>query len=107
MSQYEAVHANSESPGDSRPTALQIVKDKGAEGKLKGKVIVITGTSSGIGIETVRALAATGATLFLTARDLAKAETALAGILNPQQIELVQMDQGPWTTFVPPLRRFL
>jgi NAD(P)-dependent dehydrogenase (short-subunit alcohol dehydrogenase family) len=33
------------------------------EGKLEGKVIVITGTSSGIGIETARALSATGATL--------------------------------------------
>ncbi|KAF7546535.1 hypothetical protein G7Z17_g8372 [Cylindrodendrum hubeiense] len=94
MSRYEAAHVSPKGPGDSRPTALQIIKDEGAEGKLDGKVIVITGTSSGIGIETVRALATTGAKLFLTARDLAKAETALAGILDPKRMELVQMDQG-------------
>ena len=63
------------------------------EGKLKGKVIVITGTSSGIGIETARALSATGATLYLTARNLDKAKTALAGILEPGRVELVEMNQ--------------
>jgi NAD(P)-dependent dehydrogenase (short-subunit alcohol dehydrogenase family) len=93
MSPYAAAHANPEGPGDSRPTALQIVKDEGMEGKLKGKVIVITGTSSGIGIETVRALSATGATLYLTARNLVKAKTALADILEPGRMELVEMDQ--------------
>ncbi|KAK7418290.1 hypothetical protein QQX98_004075 [Neonectria punicea] len=94
MSRYEAAHVNPEGPGDSRPTALQIVKDEGAEGKLKCKVIVITGTSSGLGIETVRALASTGATLFLTGRDIAKSKTVLAKILNPERMELIQMDQG-------------
>jgi NAD(P)-dependent dehydrogenase (short-subunit alcohol dehydrogenase family) len=63
------------------------------EGKLADKVIVITGVSSGIGIETVRALAATGANLYLTARNLPKAQTALADIFKPNQMELVQMDQ--------------
>ncbi|KAH8658990.1 hypothetical protein BGZ61DRAFT_370703 [Ilyonectria robusta] len=93
MSRYSAAHSNPNGPGDSRPTALQIIKDEGVEGKLKGKVIVITGTSSGIGIETVRALAATGATLFLTARSPTKAKTALAGILEPARMEIVEMDQ--------------
>ena len=37
-------------PGDARPTALQIVKDEGMEGTLKGKAVFITGASSGIGI---------------------------------------------------------
>ncbi|KAL1856963.1 hypothetical protein Daus18300_010523 [Diaporthe australafricana] len=93
MSRYAAAHSKTNGPGDARPTALQIIKDEGAEGTLKGEVIVITGTSSGIGIETVRALAATGATLFLTARDLAKAESALAGIFEPSRMELIKMDQ--------------
>jgi NAD(P)-dependent dehydrogenase (short-subunit alcohol dehydrogenase family) len=67
--------------------------DEGMEGKLQGEVIVITGTSSGIGIETVRALALTGATLYLTARDLVKAQSALDGIFDPSRMELITMDQ--------------
>jgi len=55
-------------PGDSRPTALQVVKDEDRLGKLDGLVVVITGCSSGIGIETLRAIHATGATTFATAR---------------------------------------
>ncbi|KAJ4074927.1 hypothetical protein BFJ70_g16425 [Fusarium oxysporum] len=93
MSRYASVHENPQGPGDTRPTALQIIKDEGAEGKLKGKVIVITGTSSGIGIETVRALSVTGARLFLTARGLEKAKKALDGIFVESRMELVQMDQ--------------
>lgn len=93
MSRYTTAHANPQGPGDARPTALQIIKDEGVEGKLIGKVIVITGTSSGIGVETVRALSATGARFFLTARDLDKARIALAGIFNPDRMELVEMDQ--------------
>ncbi|KAJ3545401.1 hypothetical protein NM208_g2530 [Fusarium decemcellulare] len=93
MSRYAAAHANPQGPGDARPTALQIIKDEGVEGKLKDKVIVITGVSSGIGIETVRALSVTGAKFFLTARDLAKAKTALAEFFDPSRMELVEMDQ--------------
>lgn len=92
MSRYAEAHSNPAGPGDARPTALQIIKDEGVEGKLVGKVIVITGTSSGIGIETARALSLTGARLFLTARDLDKAKSALDGILEPDRVELVEMD---------------
>ncbi|GFF30952.1 WW domain-containing oxidoreductase [Aspergillus udagawae] len=94
MSRYAEAHAKPNGPGDARPTALQIIKDEGVEGKLKDKVIVITGTSSGIGIETTRALATTGATLFLTARDVAKAQSALAGIFEPSRMEIIEMDQA-------------
>ncbi|KAH8822103.1 hypothetical protein F5884DRAFT_657109 [Xylogone sp. PMI_703] len=92
MSRYEAAHKNIKGPRDDRPTALQIVKDEGMENKLKGKVIVITGTSSGIGVETARALVTTGATLYLTARDLTKTKEALGDILGSGRAELVQMD---------------
>ncbi|SPJ82308.1 related to reductases [Fusarium torulosum] len=94
MSRYAEAHLNPAGPGDARPTALQIIKDEGAEGKLAGKVIVITGTSSGLGIETARALSLTGAKLLLTARDLNKAKTALDGILEPGRVELVEMDNA-------------
>lgn len=91
MSRYAAAHKNPHGPGDARPTAMQIVKDEGMESKLHSKVIVITGTSSGLGIETARALAATGATLYLTARDLEKAKGALEGFFDPSRMKLVEM----------------
>ncbi|KAJ6096231.1 hypothetical protein N7486_006977 [Penicillium sp. IBT 16267x] len=92
MSRYAAAHVSPKGPGDSRPTALQIVEDERMEGKLKGKVIVITGTSSGLGIETARALFTTGAKLYLTARNVTKAKTALADILQPGRTEFIEMD---------------
>ncbi|KAJ5387901.1 hypothetical protein N7509_010442 [Penicillium cosmopolitanum] len=94
MSRYAAAHIDPQGPGDARPTALQIVQDEGFKGKLTGKVAVVTGVSSGLGIETVRALAATGATLYLTARNLEKAEAALADIFDSSTMTLVQMDQA-------------
>ncbi|KAJ5628468.1 short-chain dehydrogenase/reductase-like protein [Penicillium lividum] len=92
MGLYTAAHSNPQGAGDARPTALQIIQDESLEGKLSEKVIVLTGSTSGIGIETARALSATGATLFLTARDTTKAEKALAGLLNPTRVHLVKMD---------------
>lgn len=92
MSRYAEAHSNPAGPGDARPTALQVIKDEAVEGKLAGKVIVITGTSSGIGIETARALSLTGARLLLAARDLDKATSALDGILERERVELVEMD---------------
>ena len=98
MSPYAAAHINPQGPGDARPTALQIIHDESLEDKLVGKVIVITGTSSGIGLETARALSVTGATLFLTARDMERAETALAGILEPGRVSLVEMDNNSFAS---------
>jgi NAD(P)-dependent dehydrogenase (short-subunit alcohol dehydrogenase family) len=43
---------------------------------LKGKRILVTGVSAGLGVETARSLAAHGADVVGTARDLAKAERA-------------------------------
>ncbi|KAM0513373.1 hypothetical protein ACHAPE_007835 [Trichoderma viride] len=93
MSRYAEAHVSPKGPGDARPTALQVVQDEGMADKLKGKVIVVTGVSSGLGIETVRALSTTGASLYLTARDLTKAKNALDGIFEPSRMTLVEMDQ--------------
>jgi hypothetical protein len=68
MSRYAAAHKNTKGPGDARPTALQIVEDEGLIGKLTDKVFLITGVSSGIGIETMRAMYATGGHVFGTVR---------------------------------------
>lgn len=69
-------------PGDGRPTALQIVKDCDVVGKLGQKTILITGASSGIGVETARALYETGAKLFLTARNMQKLENVIEDIVK-------------------------
>ncbi|MFL6602911.1 MAG: SDR family NAD(P)-dependent oxidoreductase [Steroidobacteraceae bacterium] len=47
---------------------------------LKGKRILVTGVSAGLGIETARALAAHGAHVVGAARDLGKAEAATAHV---------------------------
>ena len=49
MSRNSDAHATPQGPGDARPTALSIITDEGLNGNLKGKVILITGASSGIG----------------------------------------------------------
>lgn len=41
-------------PGDSRVTGSQIIKDEKLTDAWGGKVVLITGVSSGIGVETVR-----------------------------------------------------
>ncbi|KAL7894239.1 hypothetical protein HDV63DRAFT_412838 [Trichoderma sp. SZMC 28014] len=89
---YAAAHADPQGAGDARPTASQIIRDEGMEGKLVGKVIVITGATSGIGVETARALSATGATLLLTARDIPRAKKNLAEVLEPGRVSLVEMN---------------
>jgi NAD(P)-dependent dehydrogenase (short-subunit alcohol dehydrogenase family) len=91
-SKYAKVHQSPKGPGDARPTALQIVKDAGREGNLADKTILITGCSSGLGIETARALFHTGATLYLTARDLEKAKSALGDIVGSPRVHLLHLD---------------
>jgi NAD(P)-dependent dehydrogenase (short-subunit alcohol dehydrogenase family) len=46
---------------------------------LSGRRVLVTGVSAGLGVETARALAAHGAQVVGAARDLAKAERAIAG----------------------------
>jgi NADPH:quinone reductase-like Zn-dependent oxidoreductase len=89
---YAASWVSPKGPGDSRPTALEIIKDEVLIGKLNDKVVLITGCSSGIGIETARALKATGATLFLTARNLEKGKKALGDILDSNSVHLLKLD---------------
>ena len=98
MGAYTTAHADPHGAGDARPTALQIIHDEGLQGKLGGKVIVLTGAASGIGLETARALSATGATLFLTTRNVATAQTALAGILDAGRVALVEMDNASFAS---------
>ncbi|PZM15541.1 SDR family NAD(P)-dependent oxidoreductase [Rhizobium tubonense] len=63
---------------------------------LRGKRVLVTGVSAGLGVETARALAAHGAEVVGAARDLAKAEAATASVraqaANGGRLELVQLD---------------
>lgn len=99
INRYEQEHISPKGPGDARPTAQQIIQYNKLEGSWNDKVILITGCSSGIGIETAKALASTGATLFLTARNLDKAREALKDLLaadsnsnNSPKIHLLKLD---------------
>jgi NAD(P)-dependent dehydrogenase (short-subunit alcohol dehydrogenase family) len=56
---------------------------------LTGQRVLVTGASAGLGVETVRSLAAHGASVVGAARDLDKAKAATAGIPN---LELIQLD---------------
>jgi NAD(P)-dependent dehydrogenase (short-subunit alcohol dehydrogenase family) len=64
---------------------------------LRGKRILVTGVSAGLGVETARALAAHGAEVVGAARDLAKAEVATAQVrkdaaANGGSFELLALD---------------
>ena len=66
---------------------------------LKGKRILVTGVSAGLGVETARSLAAHGAQVVGAARDLKKAKTATAEVqkdaaANGGSFELVELDLG-------------
>jgi NAD(P)-dependent dehydrogenase (short-subunit alcohol dehydrogenase family) len=62
------------SPLAPRPTALEVV----AGHDLSGKFAIVTGGGSGIGVETVRALASVGAHVTIAARSLDPAREAAA-----------------------------
>ncbi|KAJ8112661.1 hypothetical protein OPT61_g5016 [Boeremia exigua] len=98
MSRYAEAHRflNLAGEGDARPTALQIIADEGLTGKLSDKVILITGVSAGLGVETLRALHTTGAHVYGTVRDSAKGQKVVDTILSENhpsggKITLIEM----------------
>ncbi len=56
---------------------------------LTGKIAIVTGGNTGIGLETTKTLAAAGATVIVPARDTAKATKNLRGIAH---VEIASMD---------------
>lgn len=91
-SRYAETHRNPQGPGDSRPTASQIVQDEDLIGKWTDKVVFITGISAGLGVETAKALFPTGATFYLTARGLEKARKALGELSDSPRVHLLHLD---------------
>lgn len=66
-------------------TADEVIKDI----DLSGKIAIVTGGNTGIGLETTKVLAATGATVIVAARDTDKAKKNLQNIAN---VELEALD---------------
>jgi len=70
---------------DEKSTATEVI----AGIDLTGKIVIVTGGNSGIGLETTKVLAAAGATVIVPARDIEKARKNLEGIAN---VEIQKMD---------------
>ncbi|MCQ9634304.1 SDR family NAD(P)-dependent oxidoreductase [Chryseobacterium sp. WG23] len=70
---------------NAQSTAEEVIK----EIDLTGKVAIVTGGNTGIGLETTKTLAAVGATVIVPARNIEKAIENLKGIDN---IEIEPMD---------------
>jgi NAD(P)-dependent dehydrogenase (short-subunit alcohol dehydrogenase family) len=72
----------------ARTTANDMIKDK----DMTGKVVIITGGSAGLGLETTKALASTGAQIIVPARRVSEAKHALNGFPNvvifPEEFDL-------------------
>ena len=83
--------------------ATSTTEDVLAGVNLRGKRILVTGVSAGIGVETARSLAAHGAHVVGAARDLAKAEQTTTEVRKDAaagagSFELVALDLGKSTT---------
>lgn len=68
---------------------------------LTGKVIVVTGANSGLGLESSKTFAQKGATVVMTARNMTKGEKAKADILNMHPnatLDLMKLDVGNLTS---------
>lgn len=95
---YADLFAHPQGPGDSRPTALQIIRDNDLTNRWSDRVVLVTGGTSGLGLETARALFATGADVFITARDLQKGQDAIDGIRKSSEgsgkLEMIEMDMN-------------
>ncbi|MDM0001031.1 SDR family NAD(P)-dependent oxidoreductase [Variovorax sp. J22P240] len=92
---HEKQATSPEEAGDSR-LGMTSTADEVLSGiDLRGKRILVTGVSSGIGVETARSLAARGAQVIGTARDLGKAADATAPVraaVAGGGLELVALD---------------
>jgi NAD(P)-dependent dehydrogenase (short-subunit alcohol dehydrogenase family) len=92
---YKDTYANPKGPGDARPTALQVLRDNDCINNWSEKVVLITGATRGIGIDTAKAMHAPGAHVFITARDKARARAVVDDILKDSEgkgkLEVIEM----------------
>ncbi|KAK6431468.1 hypothetical protein LTR95_012373 [Oleoguttula sp. CCFEE 5521] len=83
---YAAVHAKPGGPDDARPSPPGIIRDANIGDALQRKVVLITGATSGTGLESVRAMYEGGAAVFATARDMPKMDKAIEEIVSSSQV---------------------
>ncbi|MBE9462662.1 SDR family NAD(P)-dependent oxidoreductase [Dyadobacter subterraneus] len=67
---------------------------------LTGRIAIVTGGSTGIGLETVKTLAKAGATVIVPARDIEKAKENLKGIDHVELEEMDLFDSGSVDSFI-------
>ncbi|THV70685.1 NAD(P)-binding protein [Aureobasidium pullulans] len=91
MDRYVAIHQEPNGPGDARTTAEQVLADEGLAGKWTGRVILVTGATSGLGMETARVLHKTGARIFITSRQQAKGDE-IARIISSEDSSLAPVE---------------
>src|SRR5471030_1333804 len=60
--------------------------------EMRGKIALVTGGSSGIGLATVAAFARQGATVVLASRDEKRAGAALKSIKSPKNVSWIACD---------------
>ncbi|MCR6639897.1 MAG: SDR family NAD(P)-dependent oxidoreductase [Sporocytophaga sp.] len=70
---------------NGKSTSAEVIKDI----DLTGKIVIVTGGNTGIGLETVETLACAGATVIVPARNIEKAKENLHGIPN---VEIEALD---------------
>src|SRR5690606_12746321 len=70
---------------NAKSTSTEVIK--GID--LNGKIAIVTGGNTGIGLETTQTLANAGATVIVLARDIEKANKNLKGIEN---VEIEEVD---------------
>jgi NAD(P)-dependent dehydrogenase (short-subunit alcohol dehydrogenase family) len=93
--------ASISSPFGPASTAREVLK--GID--LSGKVAIVTGGYSGIGLETTRALAAAGAKVIVPARNSQRAQSALGGLTNVSVEALDLVDPASIDAFAERFRR--
>ena len=76
-----------------KTTALEVIEGH----NLSGKEVIVTGGSSGIGVETVRALAKAGARVVIAARDLKRANEVKDDVIQTtgnNNVEVEELELG-------------